>query len=208
MLEKLVERRSHVLIKQKREWGEILTSFEARNRYVIYDQTGIEIGSAAEEGGGFFRFLVRGSLGAFRTAKIHIYGSPDQGNQPVELGLGEKVFRWWLFRMEVYDGKERIGAIQRKFKLLSQEFAIEDAQGNELLRVRGGKLKIWTFRIMRGEEELGQISKRWGGVLSEMFSDADTFGIEYASPKLSLLERKLLFVATFLIDFVCFENNV
>ena len=44
--------------------------------------------------------------------------------------------------------------------------------------------------------------KRW----HEIFTDADTFGVEFDT-SLPLEVRKILLVATFLIDFTCFENN-
>jgi hypothetical protein len=39
-----------------------------------------------------------------------------------------------------------------------------------------------------------------------MFTDADMFGVEF-QPHVPVEVRKLLLVATFLIDFTCFENN-
>ena len=54
--------------------------------------------------------------------------------------------------------------------------------------------------------EAGVIRKQWGGLLRELFTDADAFGVEF-QPHVPVEVRKLLLVATFLIDFTCFENN-
>ena len=51
----------------------------------------------------------------------------------------------------------------------------------------------------------GIITKRWSGLLKEMFTDADNFGVDLArvpDPQL----RALAFAATVLIDVVHFER--
>ena len=64
----------------------------------------------------------------------------------------------------------------------------------------------WTFKIMRHGSQCGVISKRWGGLGREMFTDADAFGIEF--PKGISAALKAVFVgAVFLIDFAHFEDN-
>jgi hypothetical protein len=64
-----------------------------------------------------------------------------------------------------------------------------------------------TFRATRNGVEVAQIRKEWRGILAEAFTDADLFGIEYTIPSLPAAVKKLLFAATFLIDFTHFENN-
>ena len=66
--------------------------------------------------------------------------------------------------------------------------------------------RIWTFKLMFQGNEVGRISKKWGGMLKEMFTDADIFGVE-CQPHVPVEVRRMLLVATFLIDFTCFENN-
>ena len=66
--------------------------------------------------------------------------------------------------------------------------------------------RIWTFKLMFEGEEVGRISKKWGGVLKEMLTDADSFGME-CDEHVPVEIRRLLLVAIFLIDFTCFENN-
>ncbi len=42
---------SSLIVNQKKEWGEILTGFETKNKYLISDETGRELYFAAEEAG-------------------------------------------------------------------------------------------------------------------------------------------------------------
>ena len=55
-------------------------------------------------------------------------------------------------------------------------------------------------------EEVGKITKEWGGVLREAFTDADTFGVHYG-PAMNPQLRSLVLAATFLIDFLYFEDS-
>lgn len=52
-----------------------------------------------------------------------------------------------------------------------------------------------------------EISKRWGGALREVFSDADTYRVSVDGGTWSGPERWVLFAAAVSIDFDFFENN-
>jgi uncharacterized protein YxjI len=108
--------------------------------------------------------------------------------------------------MEIYDGEQKIGAAQRKWSWFHRRFVLENADGQEIMQIHSPFFRIWTFKLMFEGQEVGRISKKWGGILREMFTDADTFGVECQDFVPTEL-RKMLLVATFLIDFTCFENN-
>lgn len=200
-LDSIVGDRERVLIRQQKEWGEILVGFESRNRFELFDEDGATLGLAAEEAGGVGAMLGRQFLGHCRKATVHIYDR--SGN---EIGRGEKPFRWFFQRMELFDGDRRIGAIERKWSWLHRRFALENAAGEEVMEIFSPMFRIWTFKLMFQGQEVGRISKKWGGLLREVFTDADTFGVE-CQPHVPVDVRKMLLVATFLIDFTCFENN-
>ncbi len=201
-MEAILGTRSRLLVRQTKEWGEILIGFETRNRFDILDETGAVVGHAAEEAGGFGAMLLRNLLGHCRACKVHLY---DASGQPV--GRGEKPFRFYFHRMEAFEGDRKIGAIQRRFSILHRIFTIESADGRELLTIKSPFFRIWTFKLLLDGQEIGRIAKKWGGLLREFFSDADTFGVEFSHPKLPEDARKLLLIAVFLVDFTCFENN-
>lgn len=200
-LKDLVAAHPRLLMRQIKEWGEILLGFEAANRYEIEDERGGRVGYAAEESGGIGAFFARSFMGRCRAATIHVYDGAGR-----QVGRGVKPFRWYYHRMEAFDGDRLLGAIERRFALLRVEFAVLDAAGREILTIERGALSLWKFRVLKAGREVGLISKQWAGLLKEMFSDADRFGFE-VSGELSPDERALLFVATFLVDFACFENN-
>ena len=51
----------------------------------------------------------------------------DEGGR--EVGRGEKPFRWYFHRMDVFANGERIGAVQRRFSLFHRVFTVENAAG-------------------------------------------------------------------------------
>ena len=200
-LEAMFAGRERVLIHQTKEWGEILLGFESKNRFELKDESGQRLGYAAEEAKGVGQWFLRNLFGKCRKAKIHIY---DAGG--TQVGLGDKPFRWFFHRMEIFDGETKVGAIQRKWSWFHRHFAVENAQGQEVMQIHSPFFRIWTFKLMFQDQEVGAIRKKWGGLLKEMFTDADMFGVE-VEPHVPPEVRKLLLVATFLIDFTCFENN-
>ena len=108
-----VEVNSRLLVKQIKEWGEILLGFESRNRFEILGESGNLLGHAAEEAGGFGTMLLRNFLGRCRAARIHIYDIEGK-----EVGLGDKPFRFYFHRMEIFSNGQKIGAVQRRFSIL------------------------------------------------------------------------------------------
>ncbi|MCB0359182.1 MAG: hypothetical protein KDD44_06090 [Bdellovibrionales bacterium] len=106
----------------------------------------------------------------------------------------------------VYANDQTFGSVQRKFSVLNRELVVEDAMGSERYRIQGPLFRPWTFYILRGEERVGKITKKWSGFVKEALTSADNFAIEFphdASPE----DRAILFGAVFLIDFAYFEND-
>jgi uncharacterized protein YxjI len=200
-MDSIVAGRERVLIHQIKEWGEIFLGFEAKNRYELRDEAGEHIGYVAEEARGIGQWLLRNFLGHCRRATLHVYDASRNA-----VGRGEKAFRWFFHRMEVYDGERHLGAVQRKWAWFHRVFAIENLAGVEVMELRSPFLHPWTFTLTSNGRESGVIRKQWGGLLKEMFTDADVFGVEMQR-HVPVEVRKLLLVATFLVDFTCFENN-
>ena len=200
-MDSIVDGRERVLIHQMKEWGEILLGFESKNRYELRDEHGQRLGLVAEEAAGLGQWFLRNLLGRCRKATIHVYDANGQ-----KAGRGDKPFRWFFHRMEVFDGDRRLGAVQRKWSWFHRVFAVENAQGQEVMQLKSPFFHPWTFTLTFQGQEAGVIRKKWGGLLKELFTDADVFGIEM-QPHVPVEVRKLLLIATFLVDFTCFENN-
>lgn len=188
-----------LIVRQRKEMGEILTGFETRNIYHILDARGVELYRAGEEGGSV---LTRIFLRAMRPFRIRI--EDLQGNTVLHL---VRPFRFFFHRVDIYDARDNhLGAVQRRFSFVRRVYSILDSMGRELCDLFGPLLRPWTFKIRRDGEDLGRIAKRWSGLFKEGFTDADNFGVEFPAGT-GLTEKALLMGAVFLVDFVHFENT-
>jgi hypothetical protein len=195
-----------LLVRQVKEWSEILLGYEARNRYEVRDETGDVVARVAEEAAGLCRWIGRHFLGSCRRATLHVLD--EEGGERARI---EKPFRWYFHEVVLWEDDLTVGMVVRRFGLLVDRFVILTSDGEELLSIERG---FWdhfrlrgTFRATRNGVEVARIRKEWRGILAESFTDADLFGIEFTMPAIPSAAKKLLFAATFLIDFTCFENN-
>jgi uncharacterized protein YxjI len=192
-------------VRQRKSWMEILTSLDARNKYVVYDEAGNPVFEVEEQGTRLRSFFKRLFLRNLRPFTSHV---EDLNGQQLLLVL-HKPFRFIFHRLEVRDAAGNLlGAIQRKWTWFRRKYVIEGPGGEHVATLFGPFFRPWTFKIQPAgsDLELGLIQKKWSGLLKEAFSDADNFWIDYASvadPKL----RAVLFAATALIDVVHFENR-
>ena len=200
-LQSLVAGASRVLVKQQKEWGEILVGVETRNCYILRSDSGALLGYAEEQSKGIGAFFLRSLFGPMRSATIRVF---DAARAPI--GRIEKPFRLFFFRVEVFDGDRLLGAIERIWSWLDRRFVVENNRGEVVMEIVSPLFRIWTFELRFEGQVLGKISKKWGGALQEWFTDADVFGVEWRE-QIPTEVRALLLGATFLVDFVCFEGN-
>ena len=188
-----------LIIQQRKEWGEILTGWETKNKYVVLNEAGEEVYFAAEEGGFFlFRIFLKG----LRPFTIHIL--ENHGNTVLRL---ERSFRLYFHKLEVLSRENRrLGTVEKRFSVLRRVYSVYDETGQERFQLFGPVLRPWTFLIRKNGEEIGRITKKWSGVLKESFADADNFGVTFPA-ELSVTDKSILLGAVFLVDFVHFENR-
>ena len=188
-----------LFVRQKKEWGEILTGFETANKYVVVDPNGQELYYAAEVGGSF---LLRNFLRSSRPFTMQIVDT--QGGEVLHL---KRPFRWIFSELSVFDASSALlGTIQKRWSWLRRMYTVLDAGGGELFELFGPMLKPWTFQILQNGMEVGAIRKKWSGLGKEMFTDADNFGVQWPAD-LEPTVKAVLLGAVFLIDFVHFEDN-
>lgn len=192
-----------ILVRQKREVGEILTGFETRNRYEIdLGVQGMPALLAVEGGSGVGRFLLRQFAGRARPFTIEI--TDRSGAVVLQV---KRPWRWFFARAEILDGAGRpLGAIQQRFAFFRRLYTIERTGGGPIAELVGPFFKPWTFEVVIGGQKRGKVAKKWSGLLTEAFTNADHFGLEL-SPELDEGLRALCLGATFLIDFVHFERR-
>jgi uncharacterized protein YxjI len=191
-----------LIIRQQKEWGEILTGFETKNKYEIMDHLNNHLIEVQEEGGSAMATITRLFLKALRPFTMHLFSPQGAG-----LFKLKRPFRFYFHELDVCQSNGApLGKIKRRFAILRRIYSVFDRNGNEIFELFGPLLHPWTFQIKKGGRELGQITKKWSGLVKESFTDADNFGISF--PKgIDLSQKAVLLGAVFLIDFIHFENS-
>lgn len=189
-------------VRQKRRWWEFLTNWEAKNSYAIFDEEGNHTLQVKEEGNGFVNILKRLFLRTARPFDATVYDNPIP--RPI-LSL-HRPFRFIFQELQVSAADGRLmGKIVREWSWIRRIYRIEDERGVEVARLFGPFFRPWTFEIQVRGEVRGMVQKRWSGSISELFTDADNFAVEFSEiddPKL----KALCFASTVLIDIVHFED--
>ena len=189
-------------VRQRKRWTEILLSFELRNKYAVYDQDGHGVLTVEEVDTGLGALLARLLLGPMRPFKAMV--SDAASAEP--LLLLRRPFRFFFHRLEVVEASsEPLGAIERRFAWVRRLYDISDRRGRVVGQIVGPFFKPWTFELHFGGRRVGSIVKRWGGLTKELFTDADSFRIEFEHPGISPDERALLLCAGVFIDMQYFE---
>ena len=193
-----------LFIRQRKEWTEIMIEWETRNQYAVLDESENEVATVVEKSGGLSAMFVRGFLRSHRPLEIGVLGRG-----------GEMLFRFtrsffFLFSdLEVVDSVDRVvGSVKRRFGILHRKYDLYDETGTVFATISGAIWRIWTFpvRSSRGAGE-AVISKKWGGGLREVFTDADTFMVDFGDGNWTEAQRRVIFAAAISIDFDFFENN-
>ncbi len=194
---------THLFIRQIKNWGEILVGVEAKNKYEVSDVSGAKHGFILEKGSGILGFIIRLIARSHRPLDVRVYDSKQQ-----EILRYERPFYFFFSTAYLYDTKDQIvGTVDQKFGILKKRYEITDNLGSVRGRIESGFFKFFQFEIedIRGQK-IGEVKKKWGGLLKEAFTDNDTFGLSMEE-SLETSTKALLFAAAISIDFDYFEDN-
>lgn len=191
-----------VRVRQQIEWGEVLTGFQVRNRYVIDDGHERVTMRAEEVAAGVGGFASRQFFKAKRPFVIQIFDG--FGTAVLEV---RRPWRFFFSRVEVLDGRgQAIGVVQQRWAWFARRYTLEDPFGRELAELHGPFFRPWTFQVKVKGRTSGFIRKKWVGLTKETMTTADTFRLDLG-PSLDRTLRTLCVAATLLIDFVHFEYS-
>lgn len=201
-LRQLLDQTSQVFIQQVKEWGEILLGFETGNRYELLDEDANKIGYMAEQGGGIFGFFKKQILRTHRPLEVKIWD-----NNGMELLSLSRPFFFFFSTLEVRTRTgEVLGRVERRFGILYKKYDLHDKNDRVFARVQAPIWSLWTFPILdSSDREIGVVKKSWGGLLKEVFSDADKFGVKLPD---GVAENKAVALGCAIsIDLDYFEDN-
>ena len=187
-----------LLVQQKKEWGEILTGFETKNKYAVNDGSGNQLYFAAEQSALLSRLFWK----KWRPFTMHIF---SEKSSPV-LFL-QRPLRFYFHEIKITDFQGTpLGSVRREFSFFTREFSVKNADGDIMYHIHGPFFHPWTFHLQKQNLEVGKISKKWSGMDKEMFTDADNFNITFPEEAIPQ-EKALLLGALFLIDIMYFERT-
>jgi uncharacterized protein YxjI len=192
-----------LFIRQRKEMVEILVDWEMGNQYTVCDAQQNELAHVVEKKGGFWSFFRRGFLRSHRPLEVAV---TDRQRQRA-LDLSRPFF--FLFSslaVTTHDGGA-LGQVERRFGVLYKRYDLLDRTGVCFARVRAPRWRLWTFPIEGADGvSAATISKKWGGMLREAFTDADTYRVEFGTGW-NEEQRAVILAAAISIDFDFFENN-
>lgn len=180
--------------------------FKLTDKYDLFDgETGTKLGCAVEEIG-TLKMLLRLIVNKqFLPTTVEIRET-DDGPAVISLHRG---FSFLRPTVEVRDATGRvIGSFKSKLFTIGGGFYVYDASGNQSAEVKGN-WKGFTFQFLASDgRELGTVTKKWGGLIKEMFTSADSYHIQLADdiPTQSALAA-LLLAAGLAIDIVFKERG-
>ena len=187
-----------LVIRQQIEQMEIFTPFETANRYSVHTSDGVQLMYAYEESGD----MTRQFAGSRRPLSIHVV---ESDGSPVL--KASRDFFWIRSHLRVSVDDIHIGTLNREFGL-GRKFSLVDANDREITRLTSGLFRPHTFIAKNaGGGEIARVTKQWSGFGREMFTDADTFVVQFTDGSTDNDFRLLMLASAFAIDLDFFENQ-
>lgn len=202
-----------LLVHQKKELLEVFLGCETQNKYVIKNSLGQQVYRAKED----TDCCTRNCCGPSRPFDIEILD--NAGNEVIHFNRGLRCEYCCCFcclqRLEVSAPPGTvIGRVVQEWSICTPKYRIENERGECLLRIEGPFLCTCkccadiNFKVLSkdGTTKVGKVSKQWSGLLTESFTDADHFGINFPVD-LDVRVKAVLLGALFLIDYMYFEQS-
>lgn len=211
-----------VLMRQLIEVAEILTGWEMNNKYTINNTMGQQIFYAKED----TDCMERQCCGPNRGFVMHL--TDNMGTEVIQVSREFKCFAGsacscykscdsCLLELQVEAPPGQVvGYVKQGQYCLAPIFTIMDAQRRPVFTMNGPACPIqgicctedvnFPVCTIDGGQEIGVIRKQWTGLLREMISDADKFGVTFPAD-LDVKMKATLIGLMFMVDFCFFERK-
>ena len=194
-----------ILEKNLYLFKEHLGLIKAHNNYDIYDPESKEmILHCREKNLNFFYKIVRIFFKDYKRMtpfEIEIRGLTGKKILKVKKGVS-----LILSKIQVYDENDNIvGIFKQRLFPFGNNFDMLDKSENLVCKLKGNFIG-WNFKFLKGDSEVGLVTKKWAGIGKEMFTSADNYILEIKDKveKDSPL-RLLILAAVICIDMVIKE---
>lgn len=183
--------RSGIGVHQKRK------VFELRNQYTLTNEDGSEAGKVEQDRQSPLAFLVRvlSSLDAALPVTLTI--NDTAGAEVMSLKKP-----WFSTKVKASSASgDEIGTIKRKMRIGKPVYEMSRG-GDELGVIKAEDWRSRNFSIQDGaEREIGRVTKKWRGLLTEAFTDADSYAVEFDAAA-STNQRALALAGALAVDLI------
>uniref|UniRef100_A0A8C7NVK9 Phospholipid scramblase n=1 Tax=Oncorhynchus mykiss TaxID=8022 RepID=A0A8C7NVK9_ONCMY len=185
--------------------------FETNNQYEIKNSLGQKIYKAKEKND----CCTRNCCGALRSFDMKIKDNMDR--EVIRLVRPFRCASCWcpccLQELEVQAPPgTTIGYVSQDWNPCVPKFSIKGANKETVMKLEGPCFACnccgdVNFKLTGkdGGKPIGRISKQWSGLIKEVFTDTDNFGIQFPMD-LDVKMKAVLMGTCFLIDFMFFEK--
>lgn len=173
--------------------------------YDILDpETQQQIGVAKEEPGDVIKYARLIISKKLLPTTVNIY---EQENKPPVLSIHKPLTFMQAKVIVTGETGESLGYFKSKLFSLGGGFWVYDQAERQVAEVKGD-WKGWNFTFVdQGGNELGTITKKWGGLGKELFTSADTYAISLGSSVTDPRISGLLLAAGIAVDIVYKEGE-
>ncbi|XP_075062244.1 phospholipid scramblase 1-like [Mixophyes fleayi] len=201
-----------ILIHQKTELLEAVTGFETCNQYELRNIMGQRIFTVQERSS----VCARLCCGPRRPLTLHVcdYSGREVIHFIRPLKCNSCLFPCCLQELEVQSPPgHTIGYVVQTWHPFVPKYCLQTESREPVLKVVGPCLMSsccgdvnFQVKPLCESRSVGRISKQWGGLPKEIFTDADNFGIQF--PKdLDVKMKAVLLGACFILDYAFFERS-
>jgi len=169
-MDTLVAGRSGIGLHQKRKF------LEMRNQYTLTGDDGAEIGKVEQAKQSPFAFILRlvSSMDVALPVTLHV--TTSDGREELKLHKP-----WFRFAVKVSDGEgNALGNVTKKMRVGKAVFNVEGPAGEEMGVLKAENWRARDFRFENpSNNEVARVTKKWRGLLTEAFSDADSYAVTF-----------------------------
>jgi uncharacterized protein YxjI len=171
----------------------------SKKTYEIVDADGGEVLALATPKSGFLA-MIFGLIRGKDKKSVTIEVRQKSGNA---LLFSVRRSGFLFTKIQALDGRGKVvGLYKAKRFSLSGGFHVYDKAGKHFAEIKGKMLKAeYKFVTPDGKEEMGSVSRTWGGMARELFKSAGTYGVEISPEYADDMKAKILILgASIAID--------
>lgn len=176
--------------------------FEMRNQYGLFATDGRRIGQIEQVEQSVLQVLVR-FMSDLDVALPTTLAIEDAAGQPI-LRMHKPWFRWQV-DVSRADGTP-VGSIRKQVRLGKARFALTGPDGAPAgeVHARNWRARDFTVNDAQGQT-VANVTKKWRGLLTESFTDADTYVVELGSSTEPM--RSLALAAALTVDVIMKQKD-